>query len=39
MNFYFISKKVNDFYLSQLQEKENIIENLKDQLNKGNLHL
>ena len=37
MSFYFIYKKVNDFYLSQLQEKENIIENLKDQLNKGKL--
>ena len=34
--FYFIYKKVNESYLSQLQEKENIIENLKEQLNNLN---
>ena len=34
--FYFIYKKVNDSYLSQLLEKENIIENIKEQLNNKN---
>ena len=32
ISFYFIYKKVNESYLSQLQEKENIIENLKKKL-------
>jgi len=36
ISFYFIYKKVNENYLSQLQEKENIIENLKEQLNNIN---
>ena len=36
ISFYFIYKKVNDSYLSQLQEKENIIENIKEQLNNMN---
>ena len=39
ISFYFIYKKVNDSYLSQLQEKENIIENIKEQLNNMNSHL
>ena len=34
--FYFIYKKANDNYLFQLQKKENIIENIKDQLNNIN---
>ena len=34
--FYFIYKKLNDSYHSQLQEKENLIENLKEQLNNMN---
>ena len=32
ISFYFLYKKVNDSFLSQLQEKENIIENIKEQL-------
>jgi len=36
ISFYFIYKKVNENYLSQLQEKENIIKNLKGQLNNIN---
>ena len=32
ISFYFLYKKVNDSYLSKLQEKENIIENIKEQL-------
>lgn len=36
ISFYFIYKKVNESFLSQLQEKENIIENIKKQLNKMN---
>jgi len=36
ISFYFIYKKVNESYLSQLQEKENIIENLKKKLNNIN---
>jgi len=36
IRFYFINKKVNENYLSQLQEKEKIIENLKAQLNNTN---
>ena len=32
ISFYFIFKKINNNYLSQLQEKENIIENLKEHL-------
>ena len=34
--FYFFYKKVNEGYLSQLQEKENIIENIKKQINNMN---
>ena len=33
ISFYFIFKKINNNYLSQLQEKENIIENIKEHLN------
>lgn len=38
VRLYFIYKKVNDIYLSQLQEKENIIDNLKEKLNNMNSH-
>jgi len=38
ISFYFIYKKANDNYLSQLQEKENIIQNIKEQLNNMNSH-
>ena len=33
---FFIFKKINNSYLSQLQEKENIIENIKEHLNNMN---
>ena len=36
LSFYFIYRKVNDSYLSQLQEKDNIIKNIKEQLNNIN---
>ena len=36
ISFYFIYKKVNESYLSQLQQKENIIEKIKEQLNNIN---
>ena len=36
ISFFFLYKKVNNSFLSQLQEKENIIENLKEQLNNMN---
>ena len=36
ISFYFIFKKINNSYLSQLQEKENIIENIKEHLNNMN---
>ena len=36
LSFYLRYKKVNDNYLSQLQEKDNIIENLKEQINNIN---
>ena len=35
--FYYIYKTVNDSYLSQLQEKENKIKNIKEQLNNMNI--
>ena len=36
LSFYFIYKRLNYSYQSQLQEKNNIIENIKEQLNKIN---
>jgi nitroreductase len=36
ISFYFIYKKTNDSYQSQLQKKENIIKNIKEQLNNIN---
>ena len=36
LSFYLRYKKVNDNFLSQLQEKDNIIENLKEQINNIN---
>ena len=32
ISFFFLYKKIKDNFLSQLQEKENIIQNLKEQL-------
>ena len=38
-SFFLIFRKINNTNLSQLQEKDNIISNLKEQLNKINPHL